>query len=274
MSIKEERGFLIVAQDNDDVDYIMCASVLAKSIKLVMPDASVALLTDKKFESKLFDYVIEFPYPTVEHKMSNDWQVYEASPYRQTIKLEADMILPQSIDHWWNIMQKKDVCLTVGCRDFQQQPATSRYYRKSIDANGLLDVYNAITYWRVSKTAQTFFNYVKHVFNNWELYRNTLKELHSEQPDTDTVYAIAARLIGDENVYIPNAPMSLIHMKQAINKLGAEDWRKELVWELNNTSIRINTVEQLYPFHYYQKDFAEELNEHYNRAGRAIQSDS
>jgi hypothetical protein len=269
MAILEERGFLIVAQNNDTVDYIACATALAKSIKLTMPHASVALLTDVKFDSDLFNFVIEFPLGDLAKddtwKLINDQQVFDASPYRQTIKLEADMVLPQSIDHWWDILQKKDVCLTVGCKNYLQQDATSRYYRKVFDANDLLDVYNAVTYWRVSRTAQMFFSYVKNIFNNWDIYKNELISCHDEKPTTDVVYAIAAKLIGEENVYIPNSPVSIVHMKKEINSISADSWQDELIYELNNASVRINTVEQMHPFHYHNKDFAKTLNEHYDR---------
>ena len=41
--------------------------------------------------------VIKLPYgdqaPDSDWKLVNDWQVYEASPYEYTIKLEADMYM-------------------------------------------------------------------------------------------------------------------------------------------------------------------------------------
>jgi len=264
----EERGIIIVASNNDTDDYINCATALAKSIKKVMPDISIALLTDTKFESDLFDYVLEFPYGDQadnEWKLANDWQAFYASPFRQTIKIEADVVLPQSIDHWWNILQEKEVCLTVGARDYLQNPAKSRYYRKMMDANDLLDVYNAITYWQVSQTATKFFKYVEHIFKNWDIYKAELKECYDENPTTDVVYAIAAKLIGEEKVHIPNCSIpSIVHMKQHINNLSSHDWRDDLNWELNNNSIRIGTIEQVYPVHYYIKEFSNTLNEHYD----------
>jgi len=269
MPVEQERGFIIVASDNADTDYISCATALATSIKRTMPHASVALLTDTAFDSDLFDYVIEFPYGDVSTdnwKLANDWQAFYASPYRQTIKLEADMILPQSIDHWWDIMQKKDVCLTVNARDYLQNKTECKHYRKVFVANNLLNVYNAITYWRVSKTATVFFKHVEHIFRNWQLYKSCLKECHDAQPTTDVVYAIAASLMGETKLYIPNSSIpSMIHMKQHINRLSSHDWRDELNWELNNNSIRIGTVEQLYPVHYHIKEFAKTLNDYYDR---------
>ena len=54
-------------------------------------------------------------------------------------------------------------------------------------------------------------------------------------------------------------------MKGQINGLSQEDWTKELVWELDGSNIRINTVDQEYPFHYNIKEFSKVLNEHYDK---------
>ena len=78
------------------------------------------------------------------------------------------------------------------------------------------------------------------------------------------MYAIAAKVIGIENVTLPNTSYpSMIHMKGRINYLSGEDWTKELVYELDKSNIRVNTVDQMYPFHYQVKEFSKVLNEHY-----------
>ena len=99
-----DKGFVIIAQNTDLVNYVQCAEQLAKSIIRVMPDAKVSLITDNETTSDVFDQVIKLPYgdqaPDSDWKLVNDWQVYEASPYEYTIKLEADMYMPTSIDYW------------------------------------------------------------------------------------------------------------------------------------------------------------------------------
>ena len=83
--------------------------------------------------------------------------------------------------------------------------------------------------------------------------------------NTDLSYAIAVRILGEEKCTLPGTVPGLIHMKGQFNELSSEDWTKELVWELNPGSLRINTVEQLWPFHYHIKDFAHYLETHYGR---------
>ena len=102
------KGFVIVAQNTYKTDYVKCAEVLATSIKKVMPKAKVTLISDNITFNEIFDSVVKFPYgdlnPLGEWKLANDWQVYKASPYEYTIKLEADMYLPKSIDYWWDVL--------------------------------------------------------------------------------------------------------------------------------------------------------------------------
>ena len=238
MPILAERGYLIPAIGPV---YEECACQLANSIKKFHPKANITILT----ESML-------PYGR-QGGFADDWQCFAASPYRETIKLEADMICASPIDHWWTLFEKRDVVISHGARSFYDQSAESRYYRKIFDQNNLPDVYNAITYWRVSLTAKQFFDLVKTIFENWNEYKRLLK-FPDEEPTTDVVYAMAAVIIGKEQVTLPKGlGPTIIHMKQHINRLQTENWTKELTWE--NNPFRINTVAQWGLVHYHVKDW-------------------
>jgi hypothetical protein len=267
MSIDDDRGYLVIAQNNNTVDYVLCARMLAKSIRLVEPDAKICLLTDKLVSCTEFDYIKLFPFgdnaTDSDWKLKNDWQCFYASPFRETIKLEADMIVPHNISHWFDICSSQEVVVTVGARNYFNQPATSRYYRQIFDDNELPDVYNAVTYWRLGQTAKLFFETVRQIFDQWSLVTSALKFGANQPLNTDLAYAIAVRMIGEENLTLPDSIPSLIHMKSQINNLSSENWTQELIWELSPGSVRINTVEQLWPFHYHIKDFAHVLEKYY-----------
>jgi hypothetical protein len=238
---------------------VACARQLAKTLKAWHPHAQVCLLTDSPFEDSVFDYVQLLPNGDRDKdghwKLSNDWQVFSASPFRQTIKLEADMIVASPIDHWWPLFENRDVVISTGCRNFYDNPGTSRYYRKIFDNNQLPDVYNAITYWRVSQHARDFFILVKQIFENWDSYKTLLK-FPDNNPTTDVVYAIAASIIGVETCTLPpDLGPSIVHMKRHIIPTQGYDWTKELVWENTNPGLRINTVAQFGLVHYHVKDW-------------------
>jgi len=257
----EERGYLIVATNTVYTDYVDCSVTLAKTIKYWHPDAKICLLTNSTENPAphLFDYVREFPFPiTVENPYANDWQVFHATPFRETIKLEADMLITSPVDHWWTMLRNRDVVVSTGCRDWKDRRASARHYRQVFDANNLPDVYNAITYWRLSATAQEFFVTVRNIFENWPHYRAMLK-FPEDAPSTDVVYAMAAQLIGPERCTMPFASYpTIIHMKRHIQHSQREDWTEEMLWEYRDYELRVNTVMQHGAFHYHVKDWHRE----------------
>jgi hypothetical protein len=240
LPITHESGYLILAVDRDDgCAYADCADRLRRSILAWHPDANVTVVT-----------VQDLPHGDL-GGFANDWQCWQISPYRETIKLEADMILASPIDHWWTLFELRDVVISQGARDFYDQHTTCRTYRRTFDHNGLPDVYNAVTYWRVSQTAQEFFRLVRLIFTYWPAYRTLLK-YPDEEPTTDVVYAIAAVIMGPERVTLPSGlGPSIVHMKPGINPIKTNDWTQELTWETD--PIRINTVAQWGPLHYHVK---------------------
>ena len=260
MAIEADRGYIIPAVNTATVDYVSCACRLAESIRAWHADAEICLLTDNPVNEKdLFDYVTPLPLgdraPNSEWKLINDWQVSKASPFRQTIKLEADMLITSPIDHWWNMMQHRDVVVSTGARTWKNQSAKSRRYRQVFDQNNLPDVYNAVTYWRVSETAVEFWKWVRRVFEKWDQYR-TLLRFPPVEPDTDLVYAIVAIIMGPERITMPFASYpTIVHMKRHHAGTQTENWPAELVWEWDRKHLRINTVYQQGAFHYNCKEW-------------------
>jgi hypothetical protein len=231
---------------------------LAASVKHWNPNAKLCLLSDQIHDAPEFDFHKQFPFgdqcQEQSWKLANDWQAGSASPFRQTIKLEADMLICGPIDHWWNQLQHSDVCISTGARNFYGNVAESRFYRKVFDANNLPDVYNAITYWRRSATAQEFFATVRNIFENWEQFRKLLK-FPEAVPSTDVVYAMAANVVGAETCTMPFASYpQIVHMKRHIVGTQREKWEDEMVWEHNHYMMRVNSIAQWGAFHYNAKE--------------------
>ena len=236
--MQAERGYLIPAIGDR---YVACATQLANSIRQYHPEANITILTQD-----------QLPYGDL-GGYANDWQCFQASPYRQTIKLEADMIAAGPIDHWWTLLEQRDVVISQGCRTFYDEPGQSRHYRRIFDQNNLPDVYNAITYWRRSQTAMEFFDLVQNIFANWDQYK-TLLRFPDEEATTDVVYAMAAVIMGPEQVTLPpGLGPTIVHMKQHIIGTSTNDWTQELVWEKN--PVRIMTVAQWGLVHYHIKEW-------------------
>ena len=242
------KGFVIMAQDTETTSYTKCAETLRKSILRVMPDSNVTIITtDMLPHGNLGGF-------------ANDWQVYEASPYDYTIKLEADMYIPRNIDHWWDVFKDRDVVVSSTIRNFKQEISDVRVYRRFIDDNNLPDVYNAITYFKKSDVAKQFFSIVKDIFGNWDEYKKILKCNQTELVTTDWVYSIACHIMGVEKTTMPTfTEMSMVHMKSFVNNSVTDNWTDTFVYECLPDQIRVQTVPQQYPFHYHVKNFCDKI---------------
>lgn len=243
----EEQGYVVVAVNTDATDYVQCARNLALSLRAQDATARICLITDQEHSDPVFDHVRQLV-PNTENPLANDAQVFKLTPFRETIKLEADMLIASPILHWWSLFRHRDVVVSTGCRNWRGDVSTARHYRKVFDDNHLPDVYNAITYWRRSDTAQEFWNLVRDIFANWELYRRLIKSA-PDSADTDLVYAMAAEIMGRERVTLPFVDYpQIVHMKRHHAGTQTADWTHELVWE--NNPLRINTIAQWGAFHY------------------------
>ncbi len=241
MPITHERGYVIPAIGSE---YERCAQQLRDSIMSFHPGANVTVVTkDMLPHGDLGGW-------------ANDWQMFHVSPYRQTIKLEADMIAAGPVDHWWTLFELRDVVISLGARNFYGGSTQCRFYRKVFDDNDLPDVYNAITYWRLSRTAQEFFALVRNIFENWEKFKKLLR-FPEDHASTDVVYGMAAKIMGPDNVTLPlGLGPSIVHMKRHINALHCNDWTQELIWEMD--PFRINTIAQSGFVHYHRKEWSNE----------------
>lgn len=265
---KEQQGFVTFAQNTDTVDYLELARIQALNIKATQKDNRYAVIVDAATKEKVnddhyrvFDYVIDLPVdhndPTSTRKFANEWQVFHLTPFKETIKLESDLLFTRSIDHWWTAFRLRNVCLSTGTKNYLGINSTIRRYRELFDANQLPDVYNGLMYFRFSQEAKQFFDAAQYIQMNWEYVRSGLKKCIEEQPSTDVLYALAAIMVGPELVTMPSMDfLNFVHLKPAIN--GVEEAvlvTDQLVTEFDSGMIRINNVNQLSPVHYYQKDF-------------------
>jgi hypothetical protein len=240
-AVTHDRGYLIPAIGTE---YERCAQQLKDSLLRFHPEAHITVVTTDML-----------PHGD-QGGWANDWQMFAISPYRQTIKLEADMIAAGPVDHWWSLFELRDVVVSCGARTYRDEPAQSRFYRRCFDANNLPDVYNAITYWRLSRTAQEFFGLVRNIFQHYDDFKKLLK-FPEETASTDLVYAMACQIMGPEQVTLPaGLGPSIVHMKQHINALQCCDWTQELIWE--NNPFRINTIAQWGFVHYHRKEWSNE----------------
>lgn len=268
-TFSEQQGFFTFVQNNSTTDYLNLAYCQALSIKctqkinsyaIAVDSATKELITDR--HRRVFNYIIDLPEDAAkddEWKLKNEWQVWWITPFKETIKVESDILFTSSIDHWWAGLQQKEVCLTSNIRNYEGVISNAREYRRLFDDNLLPDVYNGLMYFRYGRSSKDFFIYVRYIFENWNYFKeNMLKNCRDDKPTTDVVFAIAAEMLGIENCTNPVLSYpTFTHMKGAVQGWGTNDnWLEKVYAQISDdASLQVGFTKQQYPFHYQQKQY-------------------
>jgi len=270
---KEQQGFLTLAINSPEVNYLELAYLQALNVKATQTHNSYAVIVDRLTEElieerhrRVFDYIIPVNYDAV-NPFSIEVSVFNSTPFKETIKLESDLLFTRSIDHWWTAFRLKDVCLSTGALTYLSLPGTVRKYRRLFDDNNLPDVYNGLMYFRYSQMAADFFRAAAMIFDHWDEVVCNFKQMDQE-PTTDVVYAIASLMMGKETVTMPSMDfLNFVHMKSGFNGWSdARSWLETVMNERDGDVIRINNTNQYQPVHYYDKTYAtRELIEYYEQ---------
>jgi protein-tyrosine-phosphatase len=263
---KNQFGFVTVAQNNNTTNYLELAYIQATNIKKTQTLNQYAVIVDNNTAEQItdehrsvFDYIIILPTDLAESeqwKMANETQLFNLTPFKETIKLESDLVFTRDISHWLYALRLRDICFSYHCRDYQGTIKTQTSYRKLFELNDLPDVYTGMYYFRYSQTAAEFFRLARAIYTNWPTIKEELVQC-VDSPSTDVVFALTAKIIGIEQCAIPSLDFfNFAHMKSSIQ--GWDDqqpWTDYVNVEYDYNMLRINNINQYQPVHYYQKEF-------------------
>jgi hypothetical protein len=268
---KRERGFFTFAQ-NSTTDYVRLAYALALSLKATqkeVPYLAIGITPGQFVPEKYkwaFDAIVEIPWgdaaEEADWKLQNEWKAYHMSPYRETIKLDCDMLFLDNIDAWWDILAQQDVWAATTALTYRGEVATSDHYRKTFTANKLPNVYTAFMYFRYSDTAYELFNMAELVYHNWPLFvREYLDEPRPTEVSTDVVFALSMKLLGlEDDCTRPGTFPNFVHMKSQlqgwdVNRV-TEQWTDHIgTYFTDELELKIGRFRQLAPLHYHIKTF-------------------
>lgn len=273
------QGYLTFAQNNARTNYLNLAYLQALSIKVTNKINKYAVVVDDDTMSRIedrhrrvFDHIIPIPggddAKGHSWKMQNEWKANIASPFDETIKLESDMLFTSCVDHWWKILDARDMVFTNHVVDYTGRSSTTRVYRQLFDDNSLPDIYGGLYYFKKSNTADLFFEYAKSIFANWTYTKHyILKGCGNETASTDVVFALAAKLVGADLCTLPGPVPTFAHMKGAV-----QGWEPSMVWsehlmhQFDQHHLTVGAHRQQVPFHYHYKNFATpEVIKHYEQ---------
>ena len=256
------KGFLWFAQNNDKTDYVELSIKLAKSIKRWNRENKVCVVTDdkSKFESKHVDMVRVLKNDhSADHeiKWANECQAFALSPFKHTIKLEADMVWTINTDWWWYHLWQNDLIFSVNCRDYRDNIIKATPYRKLFTRNRLPNIYNGLMYFRKSRKAQKFYEITQSIVENWEEVRTKLLvACHDRYPSTDVVFALAYRILDPTmQELIDYEWFKFVHHKPGIHNLThVKNHNDYLFPNRTDDALYLGERRVSRPWHYHDKE--------------------
>lgn len=265
-----KRGYLILAQNSRKDDYVKLAYALALSIKSTQSSVNkVAIATNERMSNKhmqAFDHIVNIPWNdqalVSKWKIENKWKYYYMTPFDETVVLDADMLFPADVSHWWDILAQKEMWITDKPRTFKGEVITSTEYRPSFTSNNLPNAYTAFMYFKKTNMVHEVFKMTQLIFENWErFYYDFMDETRPKNLSGDVAYALAIKILGLENECFDTLSIpTFVHMKSYVQnidkKLLTENWTKSIPTYFNdNCEFKIGNYEQYYPFHYQIKEW-------------------
>ena len=194
--------------------------------------------------------------------MQNRWKAYHATPYEQTILLDADMLILSDLDNVWKQLQDKNLYFTSQVKNFRGDILTDRVYRKTFIENQLPNLYSGFCYFKKSEESLEFWKLVELITLNWEkFYGEFSPKNYQKFYSLDVTISIAAKILGLENCFDNNQICSFTHMKSLIQGWHTvhPDWTKVAQVEIIDAdTIYINQFKQSGVLHYVEDSFLED----------------
>jgi|TARA_Y100000114_G_scaffold135965_1_gene137163 alpha-N-acetylglucosamine transferase len=261
------KGICLFAQKNEKSDYYKQAVACAMSIKAFNPKEQICLITDMKVKTeheKYFDVTKDIPGNDLSinsnWKIENRCKIYNASPFDRTIVLDVDMLVLESLDNFWNLLEPYELFYTNKVKTYRNEIATGDFYRKVFVHNQLPNVYCGLHYFKKTKSNQDFYNLVTDIVKNYKEYSERFaKNLKQSWCSMDVATAIAIKLTNKEHQVFSNSNvLTFTHMKPKIQnwKADVQNWTAYIDYNLNkNKELAVGNIHQTGIFHYVVDNF-------------------
>ena len=239
------KGAFLIARNNGHIDYVKQAVFLAKRIKKHL-DIPVSIATDSldylkdTFGVTDFDKVIQLEYTadinrryffdgtlskkTASFKNNNRANVYDLTPYDQTLLMDTDYIISNDLlsscfDSKSDFMIYKksdDIAKVRNEQEFDNISHTS------------VDFYWAtVIYFTKNETNSIFFNLVKHIEEEWNHYRRVY-QITSSLFRNDFAFSIAIHIMNGFQTgdFAQQLPGSMLYVTD-----------KDILWKLSDDKM-------------------------------------
>ena len=260
-------GYLIFVNENETVDYLKLAYLLALSIKLTQKEGydRVALVTNNKENvNKLkspwvFDEVIDFD------RQEEGWNprswMDKYSPFEYTVCLDSDMIFFRDYSHYIDplIRSNLDMFLPSRAYTYRGEVIDNDYYRKTFTANALPNLYSFYTFFKTkSRTTKEFFNLGRWIIKNPNEFKSEfLPGRIPKVVGTDEALSLSAKILDIDSITVDSDLVKVVHLKPMIQNWP---WPTEEVFDHVgfyfdlDGQLKIGNYQQLNILHYYKKE--------------------
>ena len=261
------RGFLVLAQNTETVNYVQQAYALALSIKISQNSVNkISLVTNDKVPIEylhVFDSIIPIPFGdsivSSRYRSENRWKLYHASPYHETIVLDTDMLLLEDIESWWNYCKNYDLRFCSRIKNYKHEVIIDTVHRKTFTANNLTNPYIALHYFKKSERSLEFYKVLEFVVNNWQwCWGKFAPELYQDWVSMDLAVAVTIEIMSAHEEVLDNSnPMEFIHMKSPLQNWNdaTENWQDRVSYNFNDNVLTIGNIRQYKLIHYVENDF-------------------
>jgi hypothetical protein len=259
-------GYLIIVNDEGDIDYTNLAYALAISIKNTQREGfdQVALVTNSPDKIKnlkspwVFDHVIE-------HTLEPGWDgrswMDRYSPFENTVCLDADMLFTRDFSHWAEyFIENCDLYIPSKAYTYRGKQVTGDFYRKAFVANDLPNLYSFYSFFKKdSQLSKEFFSLNRYIIKYKTEFTNTyFAKFKPKILGTDESFSLAAKILGieDEISYDLDFPR-VVHMKSMIQDWPwpADSWTDHVGFYFNtDNQIKIGNSKQCDILHYVDKN--------------------
>ena len=242
----KSKGALLIARNNGHLDYVKQAVFLAKRIKKYL-DIPTSVITDSgeylrdTFDADVFDEVITIEYTDDDHKrkfydgsmfhrtgnFKNNYRInaYEMSPYVETLLLDTDYIISNSI-------LKKCFSSNADLQLFQKSEDIAKVRNeqefKYISETSIDFYWATVVFFRKTPLNKLYFDLIKHVQEYWHHY-SMIYQLKSTLFRNDFAFSIAAHLMNgftSNNDLITHLPGKHFYTID-----------KDILWKLDNDKL-------------------------------------
>lgn len=219
---KFDSGILLIAYNNNKLDYAALSIIAAQAVKTHMKHDHVTLMTDASTFSYMkehyidllpsaFDHIIvedieheqntrthhDSPWTQFSTQFSNKNKhtIYEKSPYKKTLMIDVDYIVGNST---LDIIFDTDVPLAMFKDAISVMNYEPRIWEQKLHPDGIDMWWSTVVYWDAdSEEAKLFFGIWEHVKENYDYYK-WLYKFPGKLFRTDYAASIAVHMLNGQ----------------------------------------------------------------------------